>query len=138
MIIDPNVKRVQSLDDRRNLIFPGDFDETILYSANHFIELCKKSISEKKYFSVALSGGSTPKAIFQLLCSNKFKDKIEWDKILFFWGDERSEPPNSSESNYKMAMDSGIKNMPIKSENVFRMKAENDIKQSAEEYEELK
>ncbi len=137
MIIDTNIRRVQSLDDRRNLIFPGDYEETIVYCINHFIDLCKKNISEKNYFSVALSGGSTPKSIFQLLCSDQFKNEIEWDKILFFWSDERAVPPENSESNYKMAMDSGIKNMPIKQGNVFRMKAEHDIEKSAKEYEEL-
>jgi len=137
MIIDTNIRRAQSLDDRRNLVFPGDFDETIDYCVNHFIDLCKKSISKKKYFSVALSGGSTPKSIFKMLCSDQFKGEIEWDKILFFWGDERAVPPEDPESNYKMAMESGIKNMPIKKENIFRMNAEHDLEQGSKEYEEL-
>jgi len=137
MIIDTNIRRVQTLDDRRNLIFPGDYEETIVYCANHFIDLCQKNISKKTYFSVALSGGSTPKSIFQMLSSDQFKNEIEWDKILFFWSDERAVPPEDSESNYKMAMDSGIKNMPIKQENIFRMKAEHNIEKNAKEYEEL-
>ncbi len=77
------------------------------------------------YFNIALSGGSTPKRIFEYLASNH-NNTINWSKINFFWSDERCVPPNDSESNYKMAYEALLSKLPIPSSNIYRIKGENE------------
>lgn len=102
-------------------------------------ELLKQRINEIPdgcYFSIALSGGSTPKAVFRFLVQH-FSQQISWEKILIFWGDERCVPPNDKESNYKMAKESLLDLVPIPKSNIFRIKGENDFKKEALEYENI-
>lgn len=129
--------QLSKFDDRRDLIVPGDKEETLNFCVEHFIRLANSAINERGVFSVALSGGSTPKSIFQRLCNEKNVKRIPWEKVRLFWSDERSVAPDNSESNYKMAMDAGFSRLPIKKENIFRMKAEKDIEIHAILYEDL-
>lgn len=127
-----------SYDERRDLVIPGDYNETLLFCVDHFVNAAKKAIQDHDYFAVALSGGSTPKAIYERLALPQNKDKIQWDKCLIFWSDERAVPPESSESNYGMAMKAGLETLPLNWETVFRMKGEaEDIEEAAKEYENL-
>jgi 6-phosphogluconolactonase len=80
-------------------------------------------LDENKYYSIALSGGNTPKKIFNYLSEN-FSETIKWNKIKFFWGDERCVPPTDSESNYKLANDFLFKNIGLSEANIFRVKGE--------------
>lgn len=125
----------ESWDTRRNLIVPGDHSSTITFCVDHFVAVCKDSIEKHGFCSIALSGGSTPKEIYQRLTSTPYKDLIDWKKILLFWGDERSVPPTDPDSNFHMAMDAGFGKMPIPKENIFRMHAEDNIEQQALTYE---
>lgn len=129
--------KVQDFDERRNIVISGNYAETIQYCVDQFIEIAQDSIKHHGYFSVALSGGSTPKAIYQSLASSENREKIAWEKVLLFWSDERSVPPSDSDSNYHMAMEAGFASLPLKLENIFRMKAEDNIEQHALEYEKL-
>jgi len=87
-------------------------------------------LADGKYFSIALSGGSTPRAVFEYLAAN-FKEKIEWEKLLVFWGDERCVPPDDDDSNYKMASENLLNHVPIPKQNIFRIIGEdNPIKES--------
>ena len=58
----------------------------------------------KDSFYVALSGGSTPKIVFDVL-AEKFADQVDWSKVHFYWGDERCVPPTDDQSNYKMTVE---------------------------------
>src|SRR5512133_2139145 len=69
-------------------------------------------IAVGSHFSLALSGGSTPKKVFEYLAAN-FRESINWERILFFWGDERCVGPDSIESNYRMAKESLLNHIPI-------------------------
>ncbi len=129
--------KIQDFDERRNIVIPGNDKETINYSVNQFIEIANACILDHDYFAVALSGGSTPKAIYQSLALPENRNKIDWKKVLLFWSDERSVPSNDHESNYHMAMEAGFASLPIKPEHIFRMKAENNIEEHAREYEQL-
>ena len=78
-----------------------------------------KTIKHKEYFTIALSGGSTPKLLFQLLAKNPYKNNIPWKKIIFAFGDERFVSHDSDESNYKMSMESLLSSVPVPKKNNF-------------------
>jgi len=117
------------------LIIPGEYETTLHYAAEHFITLCRNAIQDHGVFYVALSGGSTPKAIYELLCQGENKEEIEWEKIHLFWSDERSVPPDHPDSNYKMAMEAGFADMDIPPTHIHRMVAEKEIEKNAHAYE---
>jgi 6-phosphogluconolactonase len=122
-------------DERRDLIVPGDENQTLTFCVEHFIATCKRAIEEHGQFFVALSGGSTPKALFERLCQPASASQVDWQKVHLFWSDERSVPPDNKESNYHMAMEAGLKNMHIPPSHIHRMHAEKDIVQNAQAYE---
>lgn len=88
------------------------------------------------FFSLVLSGGSTPRKVFEYLALN-FRDHIAWQKILVFWGDERCVVPESDESNYKMAKESLLDQIPIPADNIFRIKGETDPHFESDRYAEV-
>lgn len=97
---------------------------------------CQKLIQlvlDKENIFVALSGGTTPKIIFQTL-SKDFKKKIDWNKIHFFWGDERCVPPEHPESNFGMTKEYLLNNIEISEENIHRIKGANNPDEEAERY----
>ena len=106
-----------------------------LYFAQTLAEYVSKT-PEDRFFSLALSGGSTPKVIFEFITSN-FKNKINWSKVIIFWGDERCVSPESDESNFKMASESLLKYIPIPDTNIFRIKGEEDPDTEAKRYSEI-
>lgn len=85
------------------------------------------------YFHIALSGGTTPKNIFECLATHH-QNTISWNKVKFYWGDERCIPPTDPESNYKMANDSLLSKLRISDGNIFRIKGENDAQLEANHY----
>lgn len=96
-----------------------DKEELSLY----FGELLEKLASQKDVLNIALSGGSTPQTIFDVL-AKEYKEKIDWNKINFYWGDERIVLPTDSESNYKMTKNHLFDKISIKDDNIFRVKGE--------------
>lgn len=125
-----------SWDERRDIASPGDKETTLAFAAHHFINCGKEAIKSHKFFTVALSGGSTPKAIFEKLSSTDYAGELDWSKVLLFWSDERSVPPTDPESNFRIAMDAGLKTLSIPQEHVFRMEGEENIEANAQAYEE--
>ncbi len=124
-----------TVDERRDLMIPGDSNTTRNFATEHFIICAQNAIKSHGSFIVALSGGSTPYAIYQALCQEKLAKEINWSKVHLFWGDERSVPPDHEESNFKMAMDAGLGSLPIPKKQIHRMIAESDIERHALEYE---
>lgn len=85
--------------------------------------------------TVALSGGSTPKLMFQIL-ADQFREELSWDRIQFFWSDERHVPPDHPESNYRMADEALLSHVPVAATNVHRVRGENpNAADAAREYE---
>lgn len=123
--------QVNPFDNRRNLFIGQDTKEAIGFATSHWIHSAQQAIQQRGKFAVALSGGSTPKAIYQEL--SHVKD-LDWSKVYLFWSDERSTPPTHPDSNYKMAMESFGK-LPIPPNQIFRMQAEDHIEQNAKDYE---
>ncbi len=84
-------------------------------------------------FDVALSGGSTPSSLFSRL-ARKHKESIDWQRVHFWWGDERCVSPESSESNYKMAFESFLSELEIPEEHIHRIKGEANPEEEAVRY----
>jgi 6-phosphogluconolactonase len=104
-------------------------------AAQEFVSQSNQAIAVRGKFTVALSGGSTPKGLFSLLASGSIPS-IPWDKIFFFWSDERHVPPSDPESNYRMANEAMLSMVPVPAENIFRVHAEErDAAVAAGEYE---
>lgn len=133
MLIDQLTAR--RWDDVREIIIPGDHQRSLTYCTEHWINAAKKAIRDHDAFYVALSGGSTPKAIFEQLTSLPYVEMIEWKKVHLFWSDERSVPAHHPDSNYHMAMQAGFLKMPIPSHQIHRMIAEKEIEKNALAYE---
>jgi 6-phosphogluconolactonase len=115
----------------------ADAAELAREAARRFAELAEVFTSDAGRFTVALSGGSTPKAMFQNLAEKTFADALPWRSIYFFWGDERCVPPDHAESNYRMANETLLSKVPIPRENIFRIPAEDlDRKRAAANYSE--
>jgi 6-phosphogluconolactonase len=128
--------KIIEIDERRFLTIPGDTSATITYAAEQWKKACLESVHLHGAFFVALSGGSTPKAIFEKLTQSPYREDIPWDKIHLFWSDERCVAPTDSESNYYMAMNAGLKEMTIPATQIHRMPADApDILESAKQYE---
>ncbi len=102
-------------------------------AADDFARRVADAVGKTGRFTVALSGGSTPKNLYSLLATNQ---SIPWQKIFFFFGDERHVPPNHPDSNYRMANEALLSKTSIPAQNVFRVPAEEpDAKVAAQKYE---
>lgn len=92
----------------------------------HFAMILQNNVNKShSFFNIALSGGSTPKSVFDFLAVN-FKSTIEWSKIHFFWGDERCVPPSHEESNYLMTYKRLFSKIEIPEKNIFRIEGERE------------
>lgn len=112
-----------------------DAESVSVAAAAYFLEAAAAAIADKGRFSVALSGGSTPRRVFELLAAPECRDRLDWGKIDFFWGDERSVAPEHADSNYRMAVTAMLNPLGIDSERIHRMPAEReDREQAAIEY----
>ena len=113
-------------------------DELARNAARRFVEWAWQSIARDSQFNVALSGGSTPQALFHILASQEFRGQIDWARVHVFWGDERAVPPDDPESNYGMARRELLVRVPIPGANVHRMEAEDsNMGRAAHHYETL-
>lgn len=107
-------------------------------AAEEFVRQAVDAVTREGVFTVALSGGSTPKRLYALLASetDSLRAQVPWDKIHVFWGDERHVPPDHPESNYRMAREALLLKVPVPPENVHRIEAEHpDADKVAEVYE---
>ncbi|MGA2744316.1 MAG: 6-phosphogluconolactonase [Candidatus Sulfotelmatobacter sp.] len=104
-------------------------------AAEEVVSAATDAVAQRGRFTIALSGGSTPKGLFNLLATNALT-VLPWDRMFFFWGDERHVPPTDPDSNYRMADETMLSKVPVPPGNVFRMAAENpDAAAVAEDYE---
>ena len=99
----------------------------------HFYATARDCVEKTGRFTVALTGGSTPERIYQMMAQHA--DRIDWSKVQIFWGDERCVPPDDPQSNYGMAKRTLLSRINIPDDNVHRMRGEIDPTKAAEEYE---
>jgi 6-phosphogluconolactonase len=107
-------------------------------AAEEFARQAGEAARTRGAFSVALAGGSTPKALYALLTAetgSPFRARVPWETTHFFWGDERHVPPDHPDSNYRMAHEAMLSRVPVPPQNVHRIQAENpDAGRAAAEY----
>jgi 6-phosphogluconolactonase len=101
-----------------------DQEELAVKAARRFARLADQYVVGCGRFTVGLSGGSTPKAMFTLLAKSPFVETIPWSSIYFFWGDERCVAPDHPDSNYRMTYETLLSHVPVPQENIFRILAE--------------
>lgn len=107
----------------------------IALAAKGVVFWAQKAIERRGVFHLALSGGSTPKALFELLATETYARQLFWDRVHLWWGDERDVPMDDKNSNFKMAHDALISKVPIPEANVHRVKTELGAAQAASDYE---
>ncbi len=99
-----------------------------------FLDLAEVAIKDRGLFSVALAGGSTPEPLYLALGDDQ--ERVGWQKIHLFWGDERNVPADHPESNFRMVNEALVKKIAIPAENVHRVPAEKSVDEAAATYEE--
>jgi 6-phosphogluconolactonase len=85
--------------------------------------------------AISLSGGSTPRRLYQLLAQPPFRAAIPWDRVHWFWGDERFVPPDHPDSNYRMAREALLSHAPIPAANIHRIETDGDAVAAARAYQ---
>lgn len=126
--------------DNLKIIVLDDFQALTRKAAEEFCEKAQEAISQRGRFTVALSGGSTPKELYLLLASDDapFKEQLNWDKIHLFWGDERCVPPDHADSNYRMVDECLLSKVPLSPENIHPiLTRDGDKAKTADDYEKI-
>jgi len=109
-------------------------ENVLVNLATYFVTLAEQSIAKNGKFSVALSGGSSPKKLYEMLASDDFKNKVDWENVYFFFGDERYVPQDDKDSNYLMAKTALFDPLQIDDSNVFAVDTTLTPAEAAAEY----
>jgi 6-phosphogluconolactonase len=106
-------------------------------TAQQFVELAENAVAARGRARIAISGGSTPKATFQLLGdpAQPWRARMPWDRLELFWVDERCVPPDHPDSNYRMTREALLDHAPLRPEQIHRMEGELDPEEAAARYE---
>lgn len=116
------------------LMLVPDIAELNRAAAQEFVRCASAAIKENGRFTVALSGGNTPRAVYSLL-AKEYRHQLPWEQVYVFFGDERHVPPTDPQSNYRMANESLLSHVPIPAQNVHRIPAELAPNAAAEQYQ---
>jgi len=111
-----------------------DLDSLAEEAAREFARAAKECLRDRALFRVALAGGSTPRVLHDRLVRKPYRSRIDWNRIRFFFGDERCVPPDHERSNYRMARETLFEPLRIPSDHVFRMRGEEEPHAAAAEY----
>lgn len=103
-------------------------------AADLIVESAARAIDSGGKFSLVLSGGSTPRLLNQTLAADPYRSAIDWPNVEFYFGDERCVPPDHADSNYRMANEAMLSKVPLRTENVYRMRGEIEPEAAAIEY----
>jgi len=118
-----------------DLVVLPDAEAVAEEAAGRFVAEARDAVAARGRFSVALSGGSTPRRLFHLLSSSPYCDQVAWQAVHVFWGDERCVPPDDPESNYRLARNTLLEHVPVPDGNVHRLEGERDPGAAARAYE---
>jgi 6-phosphogluconolactonase len=106
-------------------------------AADRIVRLAADSMADHEKFSIMLSGGSTPKTLYELLATDEFAQQIDWPRVHAYFGDERCVPPDHPDSNFRMAREALLSKVPIPGDNISRIRGETDPTAAAIEYGKL-
>jgi len=122
---------------QREVIICPDGNAVARRAAEEFLRVATEAVAQRGSFTVALAGGSTPKALYSLLVSDPaFRGNLPWERLNFFFGDERHVPPDNDQNNFRMANESLFSKAPVPPTQIFRIRAEYpDAEKAALEYE---
>lgn len=110
-------------------------EEAAQSAASFVAALAQECVADHGRFTIALSGGSTPRQLYRVLASPPHAKEVAWDSWHVFWGDERCVPPDHEDSNYRMASEVLLDHVPIPPDHVHRMRGEIAPHKAADEYE---
>ena len=110
-------------------------EETAQAKAQFVAALAKECVDARGQFTIALSGGTTPRRLYEVLASPPYFKEMAWDRWQVFWNDERCVPPVHQDSNYRMAREALLDHVAIPNTNVHRMRGEDDPLEAARAYE---
>lgn len=116
------------------IVIRTDVEAVAREAAGRFVDLARQSRAQP-HWSVALSGGQTPTALYALLAEEPYRGQVPWQDVHLFWGDERCVPPDDPGSNFRLAFQELISRVPIPAGNVHRVQGELEPKAAAQAYE---
>lgn len=127
---------MEPISKNRKIKIVADAEAMCRSAAEILVQHIGKTLQTKDVYSIAQSGGSTPRRLYALLADDpEFDCQIPWERIHFFWGDERHVPPDHPDSNYRMAFEAMLSRVPIPSANIHRIRAEYpNADKAADEY----
>lgn len=110
-------------------------DEVARAAAEAFVAIVAGVLADGAVARVALAGGSTPKALYRLLASPTYRERVEWPRVEIFFGDERCVPPDHADSNYRMAREALLDHVPLGADRVHRIAGERPPAEAAAQYQ---
>jgi 6-phosphogluconolactonase len=114
----------------------ADLEELSEAAAGEFSRIACDAIAARRRFLVVLTGGSTPRRLYELLTTDRYRHRVAWDRVEFFWGDERAVRPDDRDSNFRMADDILLEPLAIPRAHIHRIEGErNDLDAAALAYE---
>lgn len=111
-------------------------EEVLQRLAEYFVSVAQRSITDHEKFAVALSGGSSPKKLYEILASN-YRNAIDWSKVYFFFGDERYVPHTDPDSNFLMVKKALFEPLAISESQIFPVDTSAEPKVAAQKYAEV-
>ena len=115
----------------------GSTEEVAQAKAKFVAALAEECLGTRSRFTIALSGGSTPRRLYQILASPPYAEGLAWSRWHIFWSDERCVPPDHKDSNFRMAREAMLDHVPIPPAQVYRMRGEVAPEEAAKEYEDI-
>jgi len=113
-----------------------DMSGLLRATADEIVTIARNAVDARGNFTWALAGGSTPRDVYRLLASDPYRERMPWNAIHFFWGDERHVPPDHPDSNFRMAREAMLDAVPVPAGNIHRVPAEeSDAERAAMQYE---
>jgi 6-phosphogluconolactonase len=112
-----------------------DADGVAEAAAKRFLDSAKRAVHRSGRFIVVLSGGSTPRRLYEILADSPYRESVPWQQTLFLFGDERCVDPDDEASNYRLARETLFEPLEIPSHRVLRMKGEQKPNEAAQRYE---
>ena len=116
------------------IIVMDDAQSLYVRTAEEIAHFAGEAICTHGEFTLCLTGGTTPASSYELLAT-RFRLSVDWKEVQFFWGDERCVPPDDPASNFGMANRTMLSKLPLRPEQIHRIRGEDEPAQAAEEYE---